>query len=358
VAEKHINQSRGDKMKKRFTAGLVLFIVMISVACGNRSSSSAASAGEEPQVTFNMNNPVAGVGTLQDKCVDEVIARLTVKSAGRIKGTKITSGVLGSEREVAEAIQLNTVDVAHISDMGIDVVVGKMGWAWLPFLVTNEADADKYYNNGWIGDGLTKQMSDSGIIRLAGTENGFRVVGNAQRPIKAVKDLQGMKIRVPEIPELLRFYEMNGSLPVAIAPSEVLTALEQKTIDGVDNSVYNHKALGVLDSFKYITETNHMYSSGSIVASKIFWDKISAADQALFYEAAKEASEIFRKGWREQTKSLLEDGIAKGTFVVDRLTPELESSLKINAVKLWNEFSSKYAPEYMDKIKKEFGGLN
>lgn len=360
-------------MKKRTLTALLALSMLLSLALGGCGSDPApqtakpttpASDSADPggtgaalgdSVTFKINNTVSGVGTLQDQAIDEIIQKLSERSGGRIQGTKVAGGVLGGEREVTEAIQLNTLEMALISDMGIDSAVGGLSWAWMPFMITNYEDADQYYNNGWIGEELGKQMEAAGVIRLAATENDFRLVGNTKHPITSMDDFKGLKVRTPEIKEVLRFYELCGALPVGIATSEVLTALEQGTIDGVDNTVYNHSVLGVLDSLPYITKTNYMYNSGSIVCSKPFWDSLSAEDQALFREVSQEAGENFRTNWRAESQKLLDDGVANGTLEVTELTDEMYEAMKEIASQLWDEFGEKYDPELVTRVREQFG---
>ena len=357
-------------MNKRLLSLFVIATLLVSTifsGCsggGGNSAADSSSAGpassqqsgdNQATVTFKISSGVSGLDSLQNVCVQEIVQKLSERSGGRIQGTQIAGGVLGAEREVTEAIQLNTLEMAVVSDMGIDAVVGGMGWAWMPFMITNYEDADKYYNEGWIGEELGNQMAAANIIRLAAIENDFRMIGNVKRPIRTMEDFKGLKVRTPEIPEVLRFYELTGALPVAIAVSEVLTALEQKTIDGVDNTVYNYHALGVLGSLKYITRTNYMYSSGSIIMSKAFWESLSPEDQQMFTEVAKDAGVNFRTSWREQSESLLNEGVANGTFIVEEMSDEIYQALKANAATLWDEFGSKYDQRLVERVKAEFG---
>lgn len=349
---------------------LVTMLALAATGCGNTGSSpsqnvpvqSAApaentetpvtSAPEGETITFTISTDAAGI---RDEIVDEIIQLLQEKSGGRIQPQKIAAGVLGSEREMAEAIQLNTLGMTMLSDMGIDIVVGQLGWAWLPGLITNYDEADKYYFNGWINEELTRMMAENGIIKIGNIENGFRVVGNVVKPITSMEDLKGMKIRVPEIPEVLRFYELAGALPVAIAGSEVLTALEQKTIDGLDNSVYNYTNQGVVDSVKYITNTNHCYSGGSIVVSEQLWNSLSDADKEIFKEVAKIAGDDHIKKFREGTQTLLDSGIASGSWeVVEEVSPEFNAAIQEVCSTIWEEFSSKYDAAVMEKVMSDF----
>ena len=264
--------------------------------------------------------------------------------------------VVATEREMTEAVQLGLIDIGTGSDLGIDGVVGGLGWAWLPYMFTTYEEADRYYNNGWIKDELTRIMGESGLIKIAGYETDFRVVGSATKPITTLSDFRGVKIRVAEVPELLRFYELAGALSVAIAASETLTALTQGTIDAVDNSAVNLYNSGVIPSMKYITVTNHMYCGGSFIANPTFWNNLTAEQQKIVQEAAVEAGALHFVEARKQTESLLY-GAEKEDYNYEVLpvSDELDASLREIAMKVWEEFYDKYPSEIMDRVFADFG---
>ena len=363
------------KRKKKLGLFLILTLLTTSLlsACGSSNSLSeksaskaggatlAASASEssavgndaskDPTVTFKVNNTHSGKG-VQDTTMDLLIQLCNKYSGGTIKGTKISGGSLGGEREMTEMVQLGTLDVGLLSDMGIDSSIGGLGWAWLPFMITSYDQVDKYYINGWIGQELTKEMAAKGIVRVAATENEFRECGTVSHPIQSMKDFEGVKIRVPEVNACQDFYKACGAIPAAISTSETLAALEQKTVDGVDNSVYNMKSMGILDDIKYVTLLNYMYSGASIVCSQSFWNKMTPAQQAAFTKAAKEAGINFRKSMRADTQSILKNGKFK-TYEVKEDSPFYKSLKKV-AVKLWGTYDNKFDPSIMKKVKEDF----
>jgi len=323
----------------------------------NSSSSSAAASGSsaasgDPVVTFSVNNTHSGEG-VQDKSMDMLIDLCNKYSGGSIQGTKIAGGSLGGEREMTEMIQLGTLEAGFISDMGIDSAIGGLDWAWLPFMITSYDQVDQYYINGWIGDELTKEMAAQGIVRVAATENEFREVGNVKKPITSMADFKGLKIRVPEVTACQDFYTACGAISASISTSETLAALEQGTVDGVDNSIYNMQSMGVLDDIKYITLLNYMYSGASIVCSQDFWDSMTPAQQAAFTKAATETGEYFRQTMRSETQDILKNG----SFEVSEVAEDSQfyKDLKAAAVKLWSQYASQYDSSIMDQINQDFG---
>lgn len=311
----------------------------------------AAAAANDPVVTFSVTNTHSGEG-VQDTSMDMLIELASEYSGGTIQGTKISGGSLGGEREETEMLQLGTLECAFISDMGVDSAIGGLGWAWLPFMITDYDMVDEYYINGWIGEKLTEEYAANGLIRVAATENAFRECGNVKRAITSMDDIKGLKIRVPETQACQDFYTAIGAIPAAIATSETLAALEQGTVDGVDNSIYNMKSMGVLERIKYITMLNYMYSGASITCSEDFWNSMTANQQAAFTQAAEEAGAYFRENMRAETQTILDEG----DFEVYEIDPESDfyKELKEKAVELWAGYADQYPADVMEQINADF----
>ena len=318
-------------------------------AAASAAAGDAAAAASDPAVSFSVTNTHSGEG-VQDKSMDKLIELADKYSGGSIKGTKIAGGSLGGEREETEMLQLGTLECAFVADMGVDSAIGGLGWAWLPFMLTDYDQVDEYYINGWINDELTKQYADNGLIRVAPTENCFRECGNVKRPINSMADMTGLKIRVPETQACQDFYTALGAIPAAIATSETLAALEQGTVDGVDNSIYNMKSMGVLEKIKYITMLNYMYSGASITCSEEFWNSMTANQQAAFQQAADEAGAFFRENMRADEQTILD----QGSFEVEEIDPSSDfyKQMKEKAVELWAGYE--YPSDIMDRINQDF----
>ena len=130
-------------------------------------------------------------------------------------------------------LQMGTLDVLMSDDMTMDGVLdGALGFAWLPGLVADYDEADKYYLKGWIADEVAKIMEKNSLIRISSYCNGFRQVGNIVRPVTEMSDLAGLKIRTPSVASVVSFYEKCGALPVMIAGSE-LAYCKKSSAEGI-----------------------------------------------------------------------------------------------------------------------------
>ena len=128
-----------------------------------------------------------------------------------------------------------------------------------------------------------------GIEPLAFGENGFRHWTNSKRPLATPDDMKGLKIRVPGMKMYISLFKAMGADPTSMSFSEVFTALQQGTVDGQENPIPTIYLSKYNEVQKFVTLTGHVYSPAVMLMNKASFDKLSAADQAAFIEAAKEA---------------------------------------------------------------------
>lgn len=298
---------------------------------------------------------IYGVPGHGETTLREFTTAVQERSGGNIVIDAITPGLAGSEREIFEQTVIGAVDMCFMSDMTADGFMNTLGFAWLPFMITTYEDADKYYNSGWIHDEIVKRYEAAGVIKIANIETGVKALGNIVRPINSFSDFKGLKIRVSEIPDLQRFMSLLGCLPVAMSNSETPTAIQQGTIDGVDTTLYNLKAQGVLDMMKYVTLTGHQYSGGSVLCNKAFWDKLTDEQKKILTECAQAAGNNNMKNKRAEEAELRRQLEAEGRIQVAELSAETKAEMLKAGQVVWEEYAHAYGEDIYKKIMETFG---
>jgi len=352
-------------MKKRMHAIVLASTLLFTLlaACGNSNtnttptpSSTSQGSDQVETLTFTITaSSAVSPGSPDAQMRDKFVELIEEYSGGAIKVERYADGsVCSTEREMVEAVQLGSMDMGYSSDMGIDSVIGGLGWAWLPYMITDYDGVDEYYKNGWIGEDLTAAMAKSGIVRLAYYENDFRVLGT-DIETNCMADMSGQKVRVPEITELLRFYDLTGALSASVASSETLTALTQGTISAVDNTMINLQKFGLLGELDYIVPLNHMYSGSSVIANQNFWNGLTDAQKEVIQKAATDAADLQTELARAESQRLLSpEGEAEYGYKVLPVSEEFDTQLKEVAKQLWDEFAEDYDAAEMEKVIRYF----
>jgi tripartite ATP-independent transporter DctP family solute receptor len=357
-----------EDMKKVLTAVLVLLMLFTPVACGGGggsttdagdsatteagdSDSSAASA--DSKVTLHFGSTVATTHAWYRAGV-EFQQAVAEKSDGSIEIVLDFGGVHGSDKEHCEAVQAGTLDIAIDSTVGVDAVVTKLGFVNLPYLMTSYEDVDGMFYNGWIGETATRLVGEAGMTVLGWVDCDFRWMTNSVRPITSVDDLKGMKMRTPEAPMYLRFFENLGTIPTAIPFNDLPNALQQKVVDGQDNGPVLTYTAGLADFQQYMTKTNHAFAAACFYINTDTFNSLTDNQKSVLTECAKVYSDTATAYLRDDTTKFA-DEMAGGSEIIE-VTPEFDKAMKDAAKKVWadEEVTKAFDQDAVKRILEEY----
>lgn len=237
----------------------------------------------------------------------------------RYKCQQFPSSALGGEREMIEAVQIGTLDLVNTSTGPVGNFVPEVKIVDIPFLFRDYDHARKVMD-GPIGQDILSKFPSKGIVALGWTENGFRHMTNNKRDIVKPADAAGLKMRTMENKVHMDGYRTFGILPTPMAFPELFGALQQGTVDGQENPIPVILASKFSQVQKHLSLTGHVYSPALLLLSPKVWDKLSAADKKVFFDAAKTAGVAQRKKVNDDENNgiaqLEKDGM-KVTRVVD-----------------------------------------
>ena len=166
---------------------------------------------------------------------------------------------------------------------------------------------------------------------------------NSRRPITKGEDLDGIKIRVIPNPVYIETFKTFGANPVPMSFTELYTALETGAVDGQENPFSVILSNKFYEVQKYLSATNHTYSTNIILVSKKFWDRLSPAEQKILQDAAIEARDYQRKVSREQAQQAVAELKAKG-MQVNEMTPAELDRMREKTKPIGERFSAEYDP--------------
>ncbi|MBP1714496.1 MAG: dicarboxylate transporter, DctP subunit [Deltaproteobacteria bacterium] len=264
---------------------------------------------------------------------------------GEITVALFTDAKLGDERTLLERMKMGIVDSAIITTGPIINFVPSYGVIDLPFLFRDPDHAYKVLD-GSIGQKLLADVESQGWKGLAFGERGFRNLTNSKRAVKSPEDIKGLKIRVMQNPVYVDSFKALGANAVPMAWTEVLTALQQGTVDGQENPLNVIMAFKLYDIQKHLSITRHAYAPAAILMSLATWKKLNSAQQGIVKKAAQDAAE-FERAWDNKMESQwLKDLEAKGMTVSK---PDLKPFLA--AVKpVYEQYTPKYGKNLLDSI--------
>ena len=141
---------------------------------------------------------------------------------------------------------------------------------------------------GTMDAGVLKRLEAQGIIGLGFAEAGFRHTINNLRPVAKPDDFKGIKLRVQPSDLFIDSFRAIGANPTPMAWSDVFTAVQQGTVDGLEIPLAVIFANKYPEVTKYLSLTNHTYNALALLISKDVFDGLSEELQDAVGEAAKQ----------------------------------------------------------------------
>jgi tripartite ATP-independent transporter DctP family solute receptor len=247
------------------------------------------------------------------------------KSKGTVKVQVFPSSQLGNDRDMAEGMRLGSVDFSLNAGV-LSNFEPRMGVLEIPYIF-RDADHMRKVLNGPVGAELAAALQKSGIRVIGWWERGPRQL-TVSKPVKSVKDLKGMKIRVPEIPVSVDAWRAFGANPTPMAFGEVYTGLQQRVIDGQENPLAIISSAKLNEVQKFVVLTNHIYGYVALAMSERSFQKLSPEQRTAVLEAAKEATAFENKLVWDNEKLLAQDLQAKGMQFVEVDLAEFAAAAK------------------------------
>lgn len=241
-------------------------------------------------------------------------------SGGAIEVQTYPGAQLGGDRDMVEGMRIGSVDFTLVAGV-LSSVVPAMTMLEIPYMFTSQ----QALNQGLAGPGgqqLSESLLEKGIRNLAWLDRGPREL-TANREIKTPAQLNGAKIRVPEIPASIDAWQAMGANPTPMAFSEVYGALQQGVIDGQENPYAIIESSNLFEVQRHVMQTDHVYGYVMLAMSERAWKRLTAEQQQLVTDAAEQVradhnertaadEQSYRETLRKQGMTFVE--VDKGAF--------------------------------------------
>ena len=231
-------------------------------------------------------------------------------SDGSIEVKLRCCGQIGTEETAFSAMQLGTVDAFLISSNNVAPNYPLINVFVLPYIFQNpehmaavlEGDVGRKF-----AEGLQKE---TGVHLLAYGGVFFREAFTIDTPVDSIEDMADLKYRVPQNRVMIETADAFGAQPVALAWSEVPTALQTGAIDGSDNGLATIRDMKFYEFADHLIRLDHIAAFVPLFMSDRTMQKLDEAQKEAVQKAAAEASayqaEIIRTE-EDETRAWLRD---------------------------------------------------
>ena len=241
--------------------------------------------------------------------------QLDKASGGKHKIKVFNKAALGSEKETIDQVKIGALDLTRVNVGPMNAICPLTQVPTMPFLFNSIQHMRKVLD-GPVGDEILKSCESAGFIGLAFYDSGARSI-YAKRPIKTVADAKGLKIRVQQSDLWVALVSAMGANPSPMPYGEVYTGLKTGLIDAAENNIPSFDTAKHVEAVKIYSKTEHSMAPEILVMSKIVYDKLPPAEQAMVRAAAKESVAFERQKWDEQEAKSLANVKAQGAEIVE-----------------------------------------
>ena len=239
------------------------------------------------------------LGTIQSPTAPETraaehfgkqLARIT---HGRYQVNVVSAAQLGPALEQYQNVQSGAQDL-FLDDIGWNAqFIRDYGVLAVPFAI-NGPDGFRKVLSSELGDAWRAELKDQhGIATLADTFIRSPRVVFTTSAVHSPDDLADVKFRVPEIDVYFNSWQAIGVNPTPVPWGELYLALRQGVVDGGEGPFTTLLPTKFPEVAKNVLETNHLYSSNTMIMNGAKYDGLSDEDKAAFKQAADSAAQFY-----------------------------------------------------------------
>ena len=299
---------------------------LLAALLGSAAMATAASACE----TTLRSSDTHPEGYPTVVAVQEMGKLLEERTDGRLCIEVFASAQLGEEKDTIEQTQFGVIDMNRVSLGPFNNIIEETQVPSLPYIFRS-VDHMHRVMDGPVGQQILDAFGDHDLVGLAFFDGGSRSFYNSEKPITSIDDMAGMKFRVMQSD---MFVDMVGALGANATPmpyGEVYSGIQTGVIDGAENNWPSYDSSGHFEVAKYYTMDEHLIVPEVLVMAKSSFDALSAEDQEIVRQAAKDVVPVMRELWAAREKESEEKVRAAGVEIIADIdkTPFIEAMVPV-----------------------------
>lgn len=334
-----------NAMQKFFLLSFTLLFTFLLSACGQQQSNGSDSDGIQ-EMTIKISHVVAE-NTPKHQGAMAMKEYIETNSDGKIKVQVFPNSQLFGDKDefqnlVANNVQFIIPDMTKLvaNDPAFNIVA-------MPFLFKDDQAAIKFWD-GEKGQEIMKRLEDEGAIGLKMWPNGAKHITNNVRPIEKPEDLKGLKIRSQGGKVLEKLYETLGVGVTSIPFGELYTALQQKTVDGQENTFSNIESKKFDEVQKYVTVMGHTRVDYLLMTNTKFWKGLNEETKKIIENGIKAGTEKARVSATKLNEESFNKIKERGNTEIIELTDEEIEAFKAKLKPIYDEFKDVVGEEFIE----------
>jgi len=265
---------------------------IIGLACAVALAGLATSAAAQ-QFTMKISSPT--INDLSQEWAKQFKAGIEARSNGRIKVEFYPASQLGPIPATVEGTAMGTIEAVVPASGFLIGLEPRLQVFDAPGLFSDMSQAQRVFADPQVRARLATFGAAKGIEPIAIFAHGPLMLVS-HKAIRKADDFKGQKIRVPgAAPLQVEPFRKLGALPVSIPLGEVLSAMQNHTIDGLIASATVFTAFKYYDLAKGMTVLPGAFLIAPVMANRAFLKSLGPELEAMVREEAFNAQKKVEK---------------------------------------------------------------
>lgn len=298
-----------------------------SEAAGASTSDSAAASGAEVTIQIGFENTL-------DEPIGQAVQKwaelLEEQSGGTMKMNLFANSALGSKSELIDQMVMGEniitiADGAFYAEYGVP----DMGIMYGPFFFDTWDDVWKLLDSDWY-KAECDELEQKGLKILASNWiYGERELMTKTKVVTPA-DVKGKKIRLANSQIYVEGFNALGATAVPMALGDVYTALNNGTLDGVENPLSTLWGQSFQEVAKYILMTGHIKNFTTWCIGSDYYNTLTPEQQHLLVSTGEEAglynNELQEAAQADYEKKMTDAGVTITELTEDELAQWKEAA--------------------------------
>ncbi|MDR1317323.1 MAG: TRAP transporter substrate-binding protein [Spirochaetales bacterium] len=324
-------------MRKVMIVGLCLFVAGIVFAGG-----SGEAAPESVNLRYGNSYPPDHPSNIASAKFADLVKERT---GGKVTVSLFPGGQLGGDRDQAEGTIMGTQEMVLIGTGGISQFSPILGIGECPFIWRDVEHMGKVLDSD-VGKELTADLLKTrGLRILEFFYYGTRHL-TANKPVRSPADMQGFKLRTPQVPVLVAMAKSWGAEPTPMDISELYLSLKTNVVDGQENPIPTIDGFKFYEAQGYLILTGHVRTPSPLIINERVFQGLSGEYQGAITASARDARNLNDTLTIEAENKLLD---AMKNFGMQIIEPDVEAFRKATGV-VPPQFESVWGKDLYERI--------
>ena len=183
--------------------------------------------------------------------------------------------------------------------------------------------------DGDLGAHLRAEARVKGLYAVPGGcfDNGFQQLTCATKPIRTVADLQGLKVRTPNVPLYIELFNTLGAVAVPTTLDKLYETMKSGAADAQTDPLAFIELFKLYEVQKYVSLTNHMWSGFNLFANLKRWESLPSEVRTIIERTVPTFVERQRQANQALNERLRTDLTARGMIFNEAETGSFRAKL-------------------------------